>query len=359
MDKKDKQTAAYQHALDKLYFSEGAKEQMIKNLLENNHKNTVISVKRRKVSRLAVAGIAAALLLSMGAGAAVVYHQLASESFLRVFGGAHTEVIDHIGRPVGASCTDNGITITADAIIGDKYHYAVTYSIEKTDGTSFDTSYTVGENCLPYGFDEDLSSVGMLGGAHGSSWFYDADPSDNAIQYISMLETDQNIVGRTFKADFHDLSYFDEEGHIHTLVEGNWKLKFALNFEDTSINLPAGQTFQLSDMTAEINAITLSPVAIRVDYTVNNEVKWDPNAQSGRMSDHDSMQSDRYLGNLKISLRMKDGTEKDFSNAGGSIKPENGKSICQKGEMFHTILPLEEVESVTVGNIIIPVSLQS
>ena len=40
------------------------------------------------------------------------------ETFLEVFGGsaAQTEIIDKIGYPVGASDTDNGVTITADAV---------------------------------------------------------------------------------------------------------------------------------------------------------------------------------------------------------------------------------------------------
>jgi len=354
VNKRDNDTEEYRNALNKLRFSEGEKEQMIKNLLKSNDVKTVVFPKRRKLPRLAAIGLAAALVFSMGAGATVVYRKLASESFFGVFGAAHTEIVDHIGRPVGASCTDNGVTVTADAIIGDKYHYAVTYSIEKTDGTPFDTSRTVGENILPYGFSEDFSSVGAWGGGHGNSWFYDADPSDNAIQYVSMMESDQDIVGSTYKADFRELMYFNEEGRRQTLVKGHWKLKFALNFEDASINLPAGQTISMQGTTAVIDAITLSPVAVRVDYTADSEPQWDHNGESGRMSEHDAAESDKYLG-VKIALRLKNGTEKDFSGAGGGIKPENGKSICQKGEMFNEIIPLEEVESVIVGDVTIPI----
>lgn len=354
MSKKDNHTSAYQNALDKLYFSEGEKEQMINRLLQHDTIKTGASHKRWRLPRLAAVGLAAALVFSIGAGATVVYNKLASESFFGVFGDAHTEIVDHIGRPVGASCTDNGVTITADAIIGDKYHYAITYSIEKTDGTPFDVSHTVGENILPYGFDCDLSSVGILGSEHGCSWFYDANPSDNAIQYVSMMESNKEITGGTYKADFQDLMYHDEEGNYQTLVEGRWKLKFALNFEDASINIPAGQTISMGDTTAVIDAITLSPVAVRVDYTADGEPQWDHNGGSGQMSEHDAAESDKYLG-MKIALRLKDGTEKDFSGAGGGIKPENGKSICQKGEMFNEIIPLEEVESVIVGDVTIPI----
>ncbi|MFR2950670.1 MAG: hypothetical protein ACLTKG_04690 [Collinsella intestinalis] len=60
-------------------------------------------------------------------------------------GPAQTELIDRIGRPIGASCTSNGITITADAIVGMRHAYAVVYTIGKDDGTAFD-EITMNEN---------------------------------------------------------------------------------------------------------------------------------------------------------------------------------------------------------------------
>ena len=41
----------------------------------------------------------------------------AAEAFAPIFGGsaAQTEIIDKIGYPIGASDTDHGVTITADA----------------------------------------------------------------------------------------------------------------------------------------------------------------------------------------------------------------------------------------------------
>ena len=43
-----------------------------------------------------------------------------------------------------------------------------------------------------------------------------------------------------------------------------------------------------------------------------------------------------------------------MSGAGYGISPGEGKTFCQKGDVFETILPLEDVVSVTVGDIVIP-----
>lgn len=115
----------YRENMDELRFTEQEKEEMVDRLLEGGGS-------RRKglgLRRAAVA-VAAAAVLTVGAGAAVVLTP-AGEVFASVLGGApaQTEILDWMGVPVGASDTHNGVTITADAIIGDAYSYAVVYSI--------------------------------------------------------------------------------------------------------------------------------------------------------------------------------------------------------------------------------------
>lgn len=356
----------YKNALDGLRFSEEAKARMAKRLMDTMERPEQAPETRRRVRRLpriAVIGVAAALALGVGASATGVL-KTAGEAFAGVFGPtADTEIIDKIGRPVGASDTDNGVTVTADAIIGDKYHYAVTYSIAKEDGTAFDIDLTdiVGTNLLPMGFaDWDTSLMGYFGGAHGGSYFYDADPADNAIQYVETREiSDGEVRGHAVRAKFSDLCVYAEndagELERRVIAEGDWSLKFNLDFEDASVSLPAGQTFELNGMNAVIDEITLSPLALRVDYTVDSAVQWDENAQSGRQSEHDSAQMHKYFESVQILVNRKDGASIDLSNAGGSIGPEGGKTVCQKGDIFTEIIPIEEIASLTVAGMEIPV----
>lgn len=353
----------YTDALDGLRFSDEAKARMVDNLMDAAAQQQPVQQKPRRrafrLPRIAAVGVAAALVLGIGAGATGVL-KTAGEAFSGVFGPtADTEIIDQIGRPIGASDTSNGVTITADAIIGDKYHYAITYSIVKDDGTPFDIdlSKTVGDGLLPLTFaEEDTTLVGYFGGTHGGSYFYDADPADASIQYVETREiSDGDVLGRTMRAKFSDLCVFDEDMNRTVVAEGDWSFKFNMDFEDTSVSLPAGQVIDLNGMTTTINAITLSPLALRVDYTVDSEVQWDENAQSGRQSDHDRAQMEQYFDDLQIILNKVDGTSLDLSYAGGSIKPEDGKTVCQKGDMFSEIIPLEDVVSLTVGGMEIAV----
>ena len=149
----------YTEAMAGLKFSDEAKARMVQNLLDARERaeDNVVAMPRarkRRLPRIAAVGVAAAVVLTVGASATGVLRS-AGEAFQGMFGPtADTEIIDKIGRPVGASDTDNGVTVTADAIIGDKYHYAVTYSIAKVDGTAFDIDLTntVGDGVLPLTF---------------------------------------------------------------------------------------------------------------------------------------------------------------------------------------------------------------
>ncbi len=354
----------YTEAMSSLKFSDEAKARMVQNLLDAQEQaaDNVVSMPRRhkrRLPRIAAVGVAAAVVLTVGASATGVF-KTAGEAFQGMFGPtADTEIIDKIGRPVGASDTDNGVTVTADAIIGDKYHYAVTYSIAKDDGTAFDIDLTdtVGDGVLPLTFgEEDTSLSGYYGGTHGGSYFYDADPADNAIQYVETREISEGEVrGHTVRAKFTDLCVFDDEMNRSVIAEGEWSFKFNLDFEDTSVSLPAGQTFDLNGMTATIDEISLSPLALRVDYTVDSELQWDENAQSGQQSEHDSEQMHKYFDSVQIFVNKADGTSIDLSYAGGSISPEDGKTVCQKGDIFSEIIALEDVESVTVQGVEIAV----
>ena len=115
------------------------KNRMVDRLLESAEQPEKPAVHRvRRFPRIAAVGVAAALVLSIGAGATGILKS-ASEAFAGVFGPtADTEVIDEIGRPIGASDTVNGVTVTADAILFDGYNYLISYSLKKEDGSSFD-----------------------------------------------------------------------------------------------------------------------------------------------------------------------------------------------------------------------------
>lgn len=231
----------YRETMDELRFTEQEKEAMVDRLLERGGS----SRKGLNLRRAAVA-VAAAAVLTVGAGAAVVLTP-AGEVFASVLGGApaQTEILDWMGVPVGASDTHNGVTITADAIIGDAYSYAVVYSIAREDGQPLaEDLEPLGNGVLPLTFDRADTSVGVTGGSHGSAYFYDADPSEPSIQYVEKMTSDVPLEPGTATASFRNLYRMGKDFQDKIPVaEGKWKIRFQFSFPDSSVRLPGGQTF--------------------------------------------------------------------------------------------------------------------
>lgn len=351
----------YRQSLDELHFTREEKSAMVDRLTAGESRG---SGKVRSIRRTVTVGVAAALLMTMGVGAAVTLTP-AGEVFASVFGGApaQTEIMDRMGVPIGASDTADGVTITADAIIGDTYSYAVVYSIARDDGQPLAEDLTpLGgtDGPLPLTFDQSDTFVGMLGGSHGTAYFYDADPADNAIQYVEMMTADTPIEPGTATATFQNLYLRGKDIQDRTLLaEGKWKIRFQFDFPDSGVSLDAGQTFQLSGMEATLDGVTLSPLSIQVDYTVWEELVWDHQDQAdGQMGEHDREQSYRFFESLPVTVNFTDGTALDLTGNGGGIRPEDGKTVCQKGRVFEEILDLSTVESVTVGDITLPVEAE-
>ena len=351
----------YRQSMDELHFTQEEKRELADRLMAGEARRPG---RVRSLRRTVAVGAAAALLMTMGAGAAMVLTP-AGEVFASVFGGspAQTEIVDQMGMPIGASDTDGGVTITADAIIGDTYSYAVVYSIARDDGQPLAEDLTPLEGTdgtLPLSFDQSDTFIGMFAGSHGSGYFYDADPSDNAVQYVEMMTLDTPIEPGTATATFQNLYLCSEDARDRTLLaEGNWKIRFQFNFPDSGVSLEAGQTFQLNGMEATLDGVTLSPLSIQVDYTVWEELVWDHQDQAdGQMSEHDREQSYRFFESLPVTVNFTDGTALDLSGNGGGIRPEDGKTVCQKGRVFEEILDLSTVESVTVGDITLPVEAE-
>lgn len=336
----------YQDTLDRLRFTPEQKQHMTDRLMAEAERPA--PHRALPFRRLAAAGVAAALVLSVGVAGATGALGEVGAAFSAIFGpSTQTEIMDKIGYPVGASDTDNGITITADAIVGDTYSYAVVYTIQREDGKALVSDQLLArapdpDDALPLAFQSyDAAPQGYRGGSSGNMWFYDADPADSAVQFVELRTQSEPLEPGLLTVSFQDLQVYGEDyATCTTLTEGSWKLSFQLAFEDASRTLPCGQTFTLNGAEATLNAVTLSPLSIQADYTVS----WAGDTAVG------------WIEPLPMSITYTDGTTLDLSHAGGASAYGTGTVSCQKGMIFDQLHPLEEVASVTVGDVVIPVS---
>ena len=132
------------------------------------------------------------------------------------------------------------------------------------------------------------------------------------------------------------------------VAPGSWHLEFPLNYEDTSVKLPAGTDFDLNGVEATIDSASISPIALHMEYTAQAEANW-TSTDGGQMTDHDSQLSDTLLG-VTASVTMKDGSVVELvPDMGGMIEADGKVSHCEINIIFDRIINLDEVASVTIG----------
>lgn len=318
---------------------------------------------RRHVRRWArvAAGLALALALGGGATIAVAAGVLPNPADVLsdVFGGApaQTELLNDVGWPVGATATSNGVTVTAEAVVGDRSNYAVAYSIEFDDPSVLEELEFHEGGKLTYVGDAFLRVDGAMSGG-GFARLYDADPTDNTLQLVEVMGVqtwnDAGVVGRTARFTMSKLEIFTDEGEIETLAAGDWNFKFEMNYVDTTVDLPAGQstTWQGSDVT--IDAVSVSSLGVTVDYTIDRQIG--DLGPSGQMSDEALAEQAAVLG-LPVIVTFADGTTFDATDANGSsVKRDDGTSTVSKATTYDRIVDAGDIVSVTVGDVEIPVS---
>ena len=327
-----------------------------------SHRPARYTAARPPRTRWAIAAGLAAALVFGGGGAALASGAISvslPDAVADLFDGhvADTEIVEKVGRPVGASATSNGVTVTADAIAGDASNIKILYTISRDDGEPFDIpeDAKMTNGLLTLSFDAPGSIINDTHGMGGGSYFYDADPTDNRIQYVEewSVDADGSLIGKTVHADFRDLkAYATDE---IALAKGEWKLDFKINYEDASRALAAGTAIDQSGMSATIAQVSISPVGFSVEYLVDDTMDYSTfgSGSSGQMTASEADELDRFY-NHDYVITMKDGSQISTSEAGGSANVVGDKTEVRQRFFFDSIIDVDQVESVTINGVEIP-----
>ena len=239
-----------------------------------------------QIRRWAAMAACFALIISMALTAEAT-NGTVSNLLAPLFGGAQTEIVDKIGVPIGASASVNGYTLTADAIIGDRYSVMIAYTLSRDDGQP------IPENI-------DFEDRGMM--ASGYSTRIEIDEEDPSIAHFhERWRLDVPIIGRIVSPAFTNL--ITDNGEEDTLlVEGVWELTFTFRYPDATERLPI-KSFEVTDDGGnryKVKKMMLSPVGIHLDLVFYN-----PHHEGGIFKD------------FTMSLIMADGTEMSLTTGGG------------------------------------------
>lgn len=368
----------YRHALEHISFTDNAKQHMANSIAQSVASSDAATAQsnfngtRRKpriarhpvrtVARIAAVTAVLAIVIG-GAGTAMATGvlPLPSDMLSDIFDGpaSQTEIIDRIGRPVGASCSNNGVTVTADAIMGDKDMVTIAYTLTFDDPAALKKLSEPGENGTIAGSVDGNVYVDGEHGGQGQSWLIDKNPNDSSIQYFAQFSVESpGLIGRTVRTHINSLVVpraGKELPEYKKILTGPWDLKFQLNYEDTSVTIPAPKSVNFNGTKATIQEATVSCVGVSVRYNIDRSIEHDNN--SGKMSQNMEESMDA-VGNIPLIVTFKDGHVEDATSHSGYFanKLDNGTTDVHKTWPFSQVCDTDKIASVQIGDTVIPMN---
>lgn len=368
----------YRHALEHISFTDNAKQHMANSIAQSVASSDAATAQsnfngtRRKpriarhpvrtVARIAAVTAVLAIVIG-GAGTAMATGvlPLPSDMLSDIFDGpaSQTEIIDRIGRPVGASCSNNGVTVTADAIMGDKDMITIAYTLTFDDPAALKKLSEPGENGTIAGSVDGNVYVDGEHGGQGQSWLIDKNPNDSSIQYFAQFSVESpGLMGRTVRTHINSLVVpraGKELPEYKKILTGPWDLKFQLNYEDTSVTIPAPKSVNFNGTKAMIQEATVSCVGVSVRYNIDRSIEHDNN--SGKMSQNMEESMDA-VGNIPLIVTFKDGHVEDATSHSGYFanKLDNGTTDVHKTWPFSQVCDTDKIASVQIGDTVIPMN---
>lgn len=368
----------YRHALEHISFTDNAKQHMANSIAQSVASSDAATAQsnfngtRRKpriarhpvrtVARIAAVTAVLAIVIG-GAGTAMATGvlPLPSDMLSDIFDGpaSQTEIIDRIGRPVDASCSNNGVTVTADAIMGDKDMVTIAYTLTFDDPAALKKLSEPGENGTIAGSVDGNVYVDGEHGSQGQSWLIDKNPNDSSIQYFAQFSVESpGLMGRTVRTHINSLVVpraGKELPEYKKILTGPWDLKFQLNYEDTSVTIPAPKSVNFNGTKATIQEATVSCVGVSVRYNIDRSIEHDNN--SGKMSQNMEESMDA-VGNIPLIVTFKDGHVEDATSHSGYFanKLDNGTTDVHKTWPFSQVCDTDKIASVQIGDTVIPMN---
>ncbi len=318
--------------------------------------------KRMRKGLAIVLAAALVLALTVSVGAATGIFQPLEDLFSPAFRGGvnappmNMEIVEKLGHPVGVSTTDNGVTVTVDSVIRDRYTCSIIVSIE---------SHSLKINELICNWAELKIGGKDLGSSLGGTTI-PVVPSSDTVQIVLEWDSQEPIPDGDAVLTIGEICLNPHRFLREKTIEGKWELEFDMDYEDLSLDLPAGQVVNVEGAEIVLDEIFISPLSVRVDYTANLDgldlektVRTEPYEMSLRWC----------LECLDIVITQKDGTRFFMTeyhldeNEGGHTQSGNGIVEKQEGEWkgfssmrFDQILPLDEIESITIEGVEIPLA---
>lgn len=345
----------YDEALDALRFTEEEQDMLIQRLKQAAETAQKPRKRRRPPKAILIAAIIACVLTFTAAAGAVISFFADPEAgrarLADFFNLSPDTVEENTGFTAsGASAECNGVTVTLSGMYTDEQTVHAIFSAVKEDGTPFvDLQEQPQTDFLTFEQVEPRLDGQIITGSWGPC--YDTDMA----QFFFQIELDMRDIdqwqGKTMRFTFSDIISYMQEGNYagpdQTLVRGDWVLEVPLESTDTAVYAQAGQVIPYGNLNVTIDSIAFTPSFYHLEWHFDKEMTFDDDMNLYLDGVPDEYDNQYYTEGGSPILTLKDGTTYDLwqiGHANSGLLPE--------------VIPLEEMESITIFGQTIPLVWQ-
>ncbi|MDO5784091.1 MAG: DUF4179 domain-containing protein [Eubacteriales bacterium] len=372
----------YKDALDNIQLSGEQQERLFRAAIHQADQHTRCRPSRRP----ALAGIVLVSILALTACGVAI--KTLSELYAPYFGNSDSQsaVIEEYGTALEASDTDNGVTISAKAVLGDERNAWILYTISWDNSADIDLPDNIPQSPSDYSTNTDISflifnetrdTITTETGYSRDIMFTDPDPSDNEIEWMECYSFEGDIPFRSVSKTIDSLYWYSYDAYsyqlpwlytdcfespddVHLAIEGHWELDFDASYESCALSVPLedNATFTYNGRTFEITELTISPLSAYIEYTYTRTEDDEPIIED-EWGIHDSViDSIGDIGrNFYITTDSGQTCHTNGVSLGGSQYFKKTDSyLFRDGGTFTEIIPPDEMKSITIGETTFPIS---
>lgn len=283
-----------------------------------------------------VAAFLVVILLALPVSAELV-NGYVSNLLAPLYGGAQTEIVDKIGVPIGAEAIVGDYKVTADAVIGDKYNFAIVYSLSRLDGQPLEEGLYFESYSNSFRSD---SGAGVL--RHTLS------EDGLSLKIVDEWTSRLMFLDRNVKVQFSNLVKYQGEGQNNEIVlKGNWNLEFVIRYEDATQEIPI-EHFTVKDASGDqykIKRVEISPVGIHFDMTAPNNYN------------KDEVVPPPYQ-DFTLAIELLDGTIIAIEDQSmGSHGDLNSNTLeADYGALFEIPIAIEDIAALIICDVTLPIN---
>ncbi|MEW8986365.1 MAG: DUF4179 domain-containing protein [Bacillus sp. (in: firmicutes)] len=301
--------------------------------VESEDKNTISLQPRKKKRKILTVALIAIVAFVTTAFAAEIFQWDARISNYFGIEEYNSADLSGGGLNVGISAENNGVTIEAVQTIGDANNLYILLDITAPEdkviypNTGFDALYLQVEGATSLGYSFDMLDDD------------NENDNDNKATILVYMDANEKINnGKMISLKFKDLRHYIN-GDWVTDIEGEWNLKWKLDYEDISTKYSIEKILMVDGETVNIDSVSISPIALNVQIS------------GSYIEKHDLKPLEPGIEELIqiTAIELKDGTvltQKDASMWGISTRGTK----CVLNMQMKKLIDVDQVKSITLND---------